>query len=332
VACLDPQLREDLRTMTFETEASLIRQEVDAILRQVGGGEFVEIVRRPLAEPGKVLHQESYSRWSLLPLLVCEGICGYCDHAVPAAAAMEFFVAAGDVFDDIEDQDSGDALWCSYGLAQAANAATALLMLTQHAVARLIGRVEPSAVVSVMETISSTGLKACSGQYLDLMDDAQEVSEEMYFHMVELKSASLLECACRIGALLAASDERVITSCSLFGRNLGMAAQIVNDIQSVRANSGAKSDIRGRKRTLPAIFGLTHAEGDDLKTLTDIYLKKVPVTPEREENVRGVLMRSGAIHYALVAAELYRQRALKALEQTSITGPALQRLKVLAGL
>ncbi len=318
--------------MAFEKEASLIRQEVDAILRQMGEGSLVRMVRHTLSEPGKVLHQESNPRWPILPLLVCEAICGRYEHAIPAAVAMEFFVAAGDVLDDIEDQDSADALWCNYGLAHATNAATALLMLTQQAIARLRGKVELGTIASVMETISATGLKACSGQYLDLIDGTQDLSEERYLHMVELKSASLLECACCIGALLAASDEQVITSYSLFGRNLGMSAQIINDIQSVRGDSGAKSDIRSRKRTLPAIYGLTHAEGDDLKTLTDVYLKKVPVTARREEKVRRALLRSGAVHYALVAAELYRGRALKALEQTNITGPALERIKMFAGL
>lgn len=317
--------------MTFEIEVNLIREETKAILEEVEGDAFVQILRRPLSEPGKILHQVSNPRWSILPLLVCEAICGRYDHAIPAGVAMEFFVAAGDVFDDIEDQDSEDALWRSYGLAQAENAATALLMLTQQAIARLQGKVEPSVIVSVMETISSTGLKACSGQYLDLMDDAQDISGEMYFHIVELKSASLLECACRIGALLATNDELVIALFSLFGRNLGMTAQIINDIQSIRG-SGAKSDIRSKKGTLPVIYGLTHAEGDDLKTLTDVYLKKVPVTTEIEEKVRRILMLSGAVQYALVATELYRQRTLKALEQTNAAGSALERLKVFAGL
>jgi len=84
------------------------------------------------------------------------------------------------------------------------------------------------------------------------------IFEETYLRIAYLKSASTVECACRAGALAAGAPEKVVDKFAKFGYNLGMMAQIANDLAGV--DSGA--DIRKRKITLPAVYALANLDGE----------------------------------------------------------------------
>lgn len=291
---------------------------------------FYQVLCHPLKERGRCLHDSDEFTGSLLPLLVCEAISGDFRVALPAAAAIEFLAAAGDVIDDIEDQDYEDALWRVYGQAQAVNAATALLALARAEIRRLEQReVAVDVILRVMDTFDAAMLKACAGQYYDFVyENKIDVSEDMYFQMVASKSAPLAESACSIGAMLASDDQQIIASFSQFGHNFGIAAQIDDDVHSLMDTEGGKSDIRRRKKTLPVIYGLAHCRGSEREFLAKVYSEKTSITPEIENQVRAILARSGGILYSLIMAEVYRQKALKALQETGIPAEQLKSLIV----
>ena len=284
----------------------------------------------PLKEPGRCLHDSGEFRGSLLPLLVCEAISGNFRIALPAAVAVEFLAAAGDVIDDIEDQDYEGALWQIYGQAQAVNAATALLAFARAEIRRLEQReVAADVILRVVATFDAAIIKACSGQYYDLVyENKIDISEDMYFQMVASKSAPLAESACSIGAMLATDDQQIIASFSQFGHNSGIAAQIDDDIHSLMDTRSGKSDIKRGKKTLPVIYGLAHCRGSEREFLAEVYSEKGNITPEIESRVREILARSGGIHYSLIMAEVYRQKALKALQETGIPAERLKSLIV----
>jgi geranylgeranyl diphosphate synthase type I len=289
---------------------------------------FHEVLCHPLKERGRCLHDSYEFSGSLLPLLVCEAISGDFHVALPAAAAVEFLVAAGDVIDDIEDQDYEGALWRVYGQAQAVNAATALLTLARAEIRRLEQReVAVDVILRIMDAFDAAMLTACAGQYYDLVyENKIDVSEDMYFQMLASKSAPLAGSACSIGAMLATDDQQIIASFSQFGRNFGIAAQIDDDIHSLMDTGSGKSDIRRRKKTLPVIYGLAHCKGAEREFLAEVYSEKTSMTPEIENQVRRILAHSGGIHYSLIMAEVYRQKALKALQETGIPAERLKSL------
>jgi geranylgeranyl diphosphate synthase type I len=294
------------------------------------GFDFCELLRHPLREQGRCLHDSDEFSGSLLPLLVCEAISGDFWIALPAAAAVEFLAAAGDVIDDIEDQDYEGALWRVYGQAQAVNAATALLVFARAEIRKLEQRgVAADVILRVIATFDAAMIKACSGQYYDLVyENKIDISEDMYFQMVASKSAPLAESACSIGAMLATDDQQIIASFSQFGHNFGIAAQIDDDIHSLMDTGGGKSDIKRKKKTLPVIYGLAHCTGSEREFLAEVYSEKTIITPEIENRVREILVHSGGIHYSLIMAEVYRQKALKALQETGIPAERLKSLIV----
>ena len=160
---------------------------------------FCDIIREPLAgvRRGIVAEAARYKPWYLLPLIVCEAISGHYEHAIPASAALQLFMAAGEVFDDIEDADASGSLSARYGSAIATNVATTLLILAERAITRLKGRgVADCVIVRVMDAVNSFYTTACAGQHLDLsLTSETTVSEDIYLR-VAVYEVSLYDRMC----------------------------------------------------------------------------------------------------------------------------------------
>ncbi len=251
-------------------------------------------------------------RWSLLPLLVCEAISQQYERALPAAASLQLLRTAADIFDDIEDADSQLSFSAKYGNAISINLATSLVILAEKALTRLTQKgVESKLAIHIIEAINTHYARACAGQHLDLsLSPAEFSSEEVYLNISSLKTASSVECACHTGALIATSNSEIIDKFTAFGQNLGMAAQIANDIQGTLQ----MKDIRKRKITLPVIFALDHATKETRQILQDYFVERQE-TSVSDERIKNLLISSGAIHYSEFKMELYRQMAIEDLHE-----------------
>jgi geranylgeranyl pyrophosphate synthase len=319
---IDPHI-----TVWQDKQAKKLRGEIEALLVPLSdAGGLCDLIKEALIQGRRglgtgVAHDKP---WPLLPLVVCEAISGHYEYALPAAATLQLLMAAGDVFDDIEDADSSKSLSARYGSAVATNVATALLILAEKAITRLKeSSIEDHSIVRVMDAINSFYTIACIGQHLDLsLTSKMDVSEDIYVRVTGMKSASQVECACHIGALLAKANQELIGTFALFGHNLGMAAQITNDIQGITNGS----DILKHKITLPVIYALTQAEGETRNKLESTFGQQSAIVPDPTQ-IKDLLFSSGAIHYATIKMEFYKQLALENLSEVERYGARVERLK-----
>jgi geranylgeranyl pyrophosphate synthase len=314
--------------MWQDKQSTLLREEIEAVLACLPvDTNYHNIVREPLvtSRRGLAIDSSEDRPWPLLPLIVCEALSGRCEQALPAAAALQFLMCAGDVFDDVEDADCPESLAAKYGPAIATNAATTLIMLAERAIIGLRKTgIDSDIVIRVMDSINSHYIIACFGQHLDLsLGSAERMSEELYMKIICSKSASQIECACHVGALLSTNNQELISKFSQFGQNLGMAAQIVNDIQGVTVGS----DIAENKKSLPLVYALnnqTCKSHDQIKQLFRDIDRKVSNTA----SLRDLLFRSGAMHYATVKMEFFKQCATDILSDLKKAGVNVERLGV----
>jgi geranylgeranyl diphosphate synthase type I len=316
--------------MSLKKISNLLKEEMTRILQLLSGDpQLAEMVRYPLSSSDRPLSLHiSESRWTLLPMVVCHSICGKYDPAIPVAAAIGFFQTAGDVFDDIEDLDSDQSVVAIHGQAEATNVATVLLILGQLALTKLREKcVDSDTVVSVTSEIGKYSLTACTGQHRDIRHNTDPIiSEDDYLKTISMKSAAQVECASRVGAMVATDNQDVIDTFTAFGHNLGMAAQIINDIQGINKEASSINDITTKSVTLPVIYALAIAEGEDKQLLESVYGVNASVKPEAVEKIKEVLYNSGAIHYAVVLMETYRQKALASLKKVEATGTNVDML------
>jgi len=314
--------------MWQERQAELLKCEIEAVLADLAQApDLYGLLKQPLSQARRGLAgQSAFDRpWPLLPLIVCEAISGHYEQALPAAAALQFLMSAGDVFDDIEDADSLESLPGRYGFAVATNVGTALLILAEKAITRLkIRGVEDSVIVRVTDVVNSYYTKACMGQHLDLsLAPGMAISEDTYLRVIAMKSASQVECACHVGALLASSNQELVDKFTAFGGNLGMAAQIGNDIQGITRGG----DIIKGKISLPVIYALAQTDGEVHNQLELAFGKQAKSVPDPMQT-RDLLFRTGATHYATVKMEFYKEQALDNLREAKQAGASVERLKV----
>jgi geranylgeranyl pyrophosphate synthase len=269
-----------------------------------------------------------------LPLIVCDVICGKWEQAGPATAALHLLKTAAETFDDIEDADSSNSVVARYGTALAINVATTLIMLAEKAVLRLQTRgVEDRTIIRILDSINSFYTTACLGQHMDhsikpRLSGIQPIDEEKYLHIIHLKSAFHLECACQVGALLALSDREQACSEQVdkytkFGYYLGMASQIANDIQGVTGGI----DLKRKKLTLPVIFALSHGNNAVRKHLQRVFSQPSDQIDHPDDLIRE-LYDCGAVFYSTVKMTTYKQQALDLLTGLTNMQPKEHLLKL----
>lgn len=273
----------------------------------------------------------------LLTMLSCQASGGDWKSAIPAAAAVEILHNFSLVHDDIEDVSSTrrgrKTMWKIWGEAQAINSGDAMFSLAHLALARLAEFDVPSeTVVRALRRFDETCLLLTEGQYNDMdFETREEVSVAEYIEMITGKTAVLLSLCAELGALISAQDEDTITHYALFGRNLGLAFQVIDDILGIwgdesRTGKSAATDIVTKKKTLPVLFGLE--QSPDLR-----YLYR---NADADETfVRDVVTQLddlGAREYASQRAATYSVAARQHLQDANPTGEAGEALLQLADM
>jgi geranylgeranyl diphosphate synthase, type I len=319
---------------------------LDAFMRQVidsaplkDAEEFGTLLRYPLGwvdAKNQPYNQATGKRIRpLLLLLSAESVEGDWRNALPAAAAVEILHNFSLVHDDIQDDSPtrhGRAtVWVEWGRPNAINAGDALFALAHTALQRLTEmNVAPDIVLKVWGIFNQTTLELTRGQHLDMRFEQQEnVSVEQYISMISGKSAALVAACAQIGALIGCEDEAVAAHFANFGRNLGIAFQIRDDILGIWGNpdvtgKSAATDILSRKKSLPVLYGLAQSQA-----LLDVY-RTEPFDAEQVDVAVSILDAVGAQAYTQEREAAYYEQAMQSLELANPQGAAAEGLAQLA--
>ncbi len=185
----------------------------------------------------------------LRPVLVYMGCSFFSDEVDKArhpALAVEIFHNFTLIHDDIMDnaplrrnQSTVHVKW---------NANTAILsgdaMLVEAY--QELCKCDVAIIPALLEIFNDTALKVCEGQQLDMnFESLRKVSIPQYLKMIELKTAVLLGASLKIGALVGGADEKSARVLYDFGKHLGIAFQLQDDILDVYANTEKFGKLQG---------------------------------------------------------------------------------------
>jgi geranylgeranyl diphosphate synthase type II len=194
---------------------------------------------------------------------------------------------------------------------------------------RLIDRSGVSDVVRsrLLEVMDDALFASAAGELIDVdFSIAAEVPRvDDILTMERLKTAVYsFECPLQAGAILAGASEEVIQTLGDFGREIGIAYQLVDDLLGVfgkEAETGKTTmgDLREGKRTVMISYATSTAEWESIEPL----IGKHDLTHEEAEAVRQVLIDCGARSFAEGLARYYANRALARLAEPHIP-PALR--------
>jgi len=271
----------------------------------------------------------------VLCLLACEACGGDWEQALPAGAAIELTHNFSLIHDDIEDQDETrrgrPTVWALWGEAQGINTGDTLFALAQLTLLRLSDRGVPlPVVVAAMRLLNRTCVAITGGQYLDIgFESRTDVSIADYLAMIERKTAALVACACEMGTLIAAAPDPQRERLRSFGRHIGLAFQMRDDILGIWGESAITgkpigADIARRKKSLPILHGLARSE--KLRAL----LAQESLSEADAHHATELLQETNSREYAERLAQEHHAQALAALEEANPQGPAAQALRELA--
>ena len=240
-----------------------------------------------------------YSQWFYLALAATALFSEDTNRGIPAALAMELLALAADILDDLADNDNDAVPWRKMAPALALHAGACFLTLSFQALAKIKG---PCKFKDLANLFSATWSRACDGQMQEIhLQELQTVTQEEYLKTIEKKAASLAGCACEAGAIAGGAGSKDRALMSRYGYNIGMTAQIHNDLRDIVDING-KSDFKQRKQSLPVIY------------LQNVSLRELDWD---KDGLRQMLKDTGAVHYCNFIGETYISEALNALDQVS---------------
>lgn len=204
----------------------------------------------------------------LITLLCAAAAGGDWKSALPFAAGVELIHNFSLVHDDIQDASPlrrGRAtVWSLWGRDQAINAGDALFAYAHLAVERAAG-LPPEARLGALQLLDEACIALTLGQHLDMDFERREmVSVDEYVEMVDCKTAALIAAAAELGALAVDAPRPVQAQYRDFGRRLGLAFQMRDDVLGIWGDSAvtgksAATDIETRKKTLPIVYALARS-------------------------------------------------------------------------
>jgi geranylgeranyl pyrophosphate synthase len=248
---------------------------------------------------------------------------------LPLAAAAECLIAASDVLDDVEDDDSPSGLDRACGRPTAINVGVFLAFLAQVALHRLAGLgIDEQTIRACCRVFASAGAVACCGQQRDIDQADELLTEDGYLEMVRAKSGALVAGLGRAAALVADARPATTEAYARFGDNLGMALQVSNDVRAVSANAGHRNDLLVGKRTLPLIFALQQAPAAAQRLVS--VARGGRLRPAQAERLGELLNTSGGVLYASVVADAFFEDALVSLDEAGCPRTAHLRAYVSA--
>ncbi|MBA7501916.1 (2E,6E)-farnesyl diphosphate synthase [subsurface metagenome] len=308
----------------MEERARMVEREID---RWVSRGLEPEILARAtrhlLEAGGKRLRP-------CLALTACEAVGGKAEDALEAAAAIELLHNFTLIHDDIMDQDefrrNVKTVHMLWGVPVAVIAGDALFAKVFEALAANAKRLglEGARVVELFDAVSKASFEICQGQVLDMLFEGRaDVSEAEYMRMVSGKTGALLEASMKVGALLGKGEPEQVRALAEYGRLIGLAFQMRDDVLGVageqeKFGKPIGSDVREGKQTLIVVRALATAQQEDKSTLLRALGKQDASEAELKTAI-DVLKRAGAIDYvAERARELIAQAKskLKALPES----------------
>jgi octaprenyl-diphosphate synthase len=166
------------------------------------------------------------------------------------------------------------------------------------------------------ELIGEATNRVCEGELLQTLQRGNLLlTEAEYFEIIDGKTAALTACCCRLGALYAGASEDVVERLANYGRLLGLAFQVADDLLDLvgREDTAGKTlgtDLEQQKLTLPLIHMLATLPADESAGLRKVLSNGQP----KRAAVAAGLARTAAVEYARERAESLATEAAAELD------------------
>lgn len=251
-----------------------------------------------------------------LLLMMC-GALGYTGpHRHEMAAVVEFIHTATLLHDDVVDES---ALRRGRDTANAVFGNPAAVLVGDFLYSRAFQMMIEPGDMRIMQVLADATNTIAEGEVLQLINcHDPDVTVARYLQVIRYKTARLFEASAQLAALLARAPQAHLVACASFGRHLGTAFQLVDDVLDYSGNieetgKNVGDDLREGKPTLPLIYLRDHGSPTEQQLVREAIQHEAGQTVAIEP-ILEALQRSGALDYTRTCARQEAQLAIDALE------------------
>ena len=280
-------------------------REVDAVIRLRLASEVVlinQISHYIISAGGKRLRP-------MLVLLFANALGFQGRERYELAATVEFIHTATLLHDDVVDESD---LRRGRQTANALFGNAASVLVGDFLYSRAFQMMVSVNRMRVLEVLADATNVIAEGEVLQLMNmhDA-DLAVDDYLKVIRFKTAKLFEASARLGAVLAGASPEVEEACASYGRSLGTAFQLVDDLLDYEGSTSqlgknVGDDLREGKPTLPLLVAMERAEPQE-RALIRHAIEHGEVT--RLAEIVDIVRRTGALDATRDAARLEAEKA-----------------------
>ena len=282
---------------------SLIKQPIETEL-----GDFIELFNHALDHEDGLLQtvlnhikQRAGKRMRpILILLVAKNFGQVSSVTQHAAVGLELLHTASLVHDDVVDEAAERRGQASVNADYDNKVA---VLVGDYVLSTALLHVSYTHSEIIVGRLAELGRTLSDGEILQLANiQSKKVTEEVYYKIIERKTAALFEACAAIGAESAGATEEEVEAARLFGKNLGIVFQIRDDIfdyydSEAEIGKPTGNDLAEGKLTLPIIYALNSTENEEMNALAR-KVKAHDVTREEIEKLVAFAKDNGGIEYA----------------------------------
>ena len=228
-------------------------------------------------------HLISHGGKRLRPYMVmksCQILGGRISYAMPAAGAVEmvhnFTLVHDDIMDNDEMRHGVPTVHKKFGMPIAILAGDVLFSKAYQVISK--SKLSANSTNQLVSRLAKACVDVCEGQLLDVkMAEERKIPTQVeYITMIGKKTAALFDVSCAMGAICATQRIKDISNLSSFGRNLGIAFQITDDLIGVMGDpkitkKPVGNDLREGKKSLPILMAIKLAKGKDKKIILKAF-------------------------------------------------------------
>ena len=269
----------------------------------------------PMVEKiGQYIIESGGKRLRPLLVLLSARACGYQQQQhITLAAVVEFIHTATLLHDDVVDTSD-----LRRGKPTANNkwGNSSSVLVGDFLYSRAFQMLVSIGNIDVMGTLSNATNVIAEGEVLQLLNAKNpDVSEADYLHVILGKTAMLFEAASQTGAQMAQASSEQTEALRRFGRHLGVAFQLIDDLMDysgdqTRMGKNVGDDLAECKPTLPLIHAMAHAADDERKLIRKAIRQG---SCDEIDKIQSILIRCGSLDYTRARATQETQDALDCL-------------------
>lgn len=246
------------------------------------------------------------------------------DTVLPVARAIELIHHATLIHDDLLDQSKTrrgiPSTHSEYGVPYALLAGDNLFQLAYRSILETeASRLRKNKILKVLRTVSRSCSQALAGQAEDLVPiSVNAISELGYYRIAEKKTGALFSGAVEAGAQMASANDKILHSLAQFGKRLGIAYQIKNDLADIDLRDRKLAtkhfeDLSAGRQTLYLVYALRSASMESRKQISSLLAKRESLSRDAMLKLVKSFDELGAIELARNKARIWAGGALKTL-------------------